>query len=159
MEGGSQGEDLVSKIALDVKGLTLLYGSDASLRDLLRRDFLESRDENMKRFVGLLQTGRESRRSGALMVALGELVLASFLAIIGIAAFAPDLVGLNTPKELAGYFSGFVPSSLGSGPLFPAVAALEFALAALLILGSLYTLRQASASLKQAGLVIDSSER
>ena len=159
MEGDSQGQDLVSKIALDVKALTLLYGSDASLGDLLRRDFLESRDENMKRFVGLLQAGRESRRSGALMVALGELVLASFLAIIGIAAFAPDLIGLNTPKELADYFSGLVPSSLGSGPLFPAVVALEFALAALLILGSFYTLRQASVSLKQAGLVIDSSER
>jgi hypothetical protein len=158
MDRDGQGQDLVSKIALDVKALTLLYGSDSRLQNLLKKDFLESKDEDIKRFVGLLQTGRESRRRGALVVALCEMVLASFLAIAGIAAFVPDLIGLSTPQAFLNYFSGFVPASASSGPLFSALVAGEFAFAAVLVLGALYTLRQASVDLKRASLVIDTSE-
>ena len=158
MDGDSQGRDLVSRIALDVKALTLLYGSDASLRTLLRGEFLETRDESMKRFVGLLQEGRSPPRRGALAVALSEMVLASFLAIMGIVAFVPNLTGLNTERALLDYFSGFVPPSFGSAPLFSVVVALEFVFAVMLMLGSFYTLRQASLDLKRAGLVIDTSE-
>jgi hypothetical protein len=155
----SQGEELVSKIVLDVKALTLLSGSDDHLRGLLRRDILDSRDEGVKRFVGLLQTGGESNRGGALFMAIGEMVLAALLAIMGIVAFVPSLIGVTTPQSLVNYLSGFVTESLGSSSVFSVVVVLEFGFAVLLMLGSLYTLREAAYDLKQAGLVIDASER
>ena len=72
METDPKGKDLVSKIALDVKALTLLYGTDEALRTLLKRDIIESRDEGMKRFVRLLQTGEGSRMKGAIPVAVAN---------------------------------------------------------------------------------------
>jgi len=142
---------MVSKLALDVKALTLLYGSDDGLRGVLSADFIESRDEDMRRFVRALQTNREPQTRGAIFVALAEIVLASFLAIMGIVAFVPNLLGLNTPLSMREYFSGLVSASLVPGPLSSAVVALEFVFAAIMMLGSFYTLRQASSSVKRAG--------
>ncbi len=159
MSEDSQGRELVSRLALDVKALTLLYESDDRLRGLLKKELLDSKDESMRRFMGLLNVGQRSGQTGALLVALGQMVLAALLALLGIVAFVPSLAGLNTPKEFGDYLSGFVPSSFGSGPLFSAAIAVVFVLAALLMLGSFYALRQASVNLKQAGFVVDQSER
>lgn len=150
---------MVSKLALDVKALALLYGSDTKLYSLLQKEFIESRDEDIMRFVEALQGNHKSHPDGGLIVALGEIILASFLAILGIVAFIPNLIGLDTPQALFDYFSGLVPPSLDSGPLFSTVAAVEFVFAALLMLGAFYTLRQASVNLKHSGIVADSSER
>lgn len=157
MDPDSQGSDLVSRIALDVKALALLNPSDSRLRELLKRELLESKDESIKRFVGLLQDNRERDLRGILAVALGELVLASFLTIAGIVAFIPNLIGVSTPRGFLDYISKSVPS-MGSGPLFSAIPILGFFFAALLMLGAFYTLRRAAINLRQAGLLIDPSE-
>jgi hypothetical protein len=91
-------DELVSRLKLDVKALTLLYESDADLRPVLERAFLESQDGYVTRFVGLLQSRRPPEDGGNLPMALGEIVLASFLTIVGLAAFVPVLAGLSTPQ-------------------------------------------------------------
>ena len=73
------GDEVVARLKLDVKALTLLYESDADLRPVLERSLLESQEGYVTRFVGLLQSKRPSGDGGNLPVAVGEIVLASFL--------------------------------------------------------------------------------
>ncbi|MDA4123556.1 MAG: hypothetical protein OK456_10295, partial [Thaumarchaeota archaeon] len=86
MSEDSQGKELVSRLALDVKALTLLYESDDRLRGLLKEELIDSKDESMRRFMGLLDFGQKSGQRGALLVALGQMVLAALLALFGIVA-------------------------------------------------------------------------
>jgi len=150
------GEELVARLKLDVKALTLLYESDADLRPVLERSLLESRDGYVTRFVSLLQSRRPSEDEGNIPVALGEIVLASFLTIVGLAAFVPVMAGLSTPQEWMGYFSSAVGTSFAHGPLFAGVPLLDFIFSAMLLLGAFYSLRRAAKNLKNAGMILES---
>ena len=149
------GDEVVARLKLDVKALTLLYESDADLRPVLERSLLESQEGYVTRFVGLLQSKRPSGDGGNLPVAVGEIVLASFLTIVGLAAFVPVMAGLSTPQQLFGYFSTALAPSFASGPLRLGVPLLDFVFSALLLLGAFYSLRRASKNLKNAGLILE----
>ncbi len=149
-------EDIISRLKLDIRALALLHESDAELRPVLERSFLESQDEYVRRFVGLLRPGQQQREGGNVPIALGEIVLASFLTIIGLAAFVPVMAGLSTPQQWLSYFSSLAPSS-ANGPFFASVPILDFVLSAMLLLGAFYSLRRASKNLKRAGLVLEQS--
>ena len=105
----------ISRLKLDIRALALLYESDAELRPVLERSFLESQDPYVRRFVGLLRPGQQSQEGGNIPMALGEIVLASFLTIIGLAAFVPVMAGLSTPQQWLSYFSGALSPSFNGG--------------------------------------------
>jgi hypothetical protein len=155
----NRGGELVSKLKLDVKALTLLYESDLTLKDALDKTFTESGDPDLLRFVHLLQSRRRPGGLGALLISLGEIVLASFLTIIGIVAFIPALIGLVMPQQFLDYFSRIVVPALASSPLFVAAPALDFVLASVLMLCAFYTLRQASQNIRESGLILETSVR
>jgi ABC-type uncharacterized transport system YnjBCD permease subunit len=150
-------DEIISRLKLDIRGLDLLYESDVDLRPVLERSFLESQDAYVGRFMRLLQPRRPSEAEGNIPMALGELVLASFLTIVGLAAFVPVMMGLTTPQQWLSYFSSALSPSFTSGPLYFGVPLLDFVFAALLLLGAFYSLRRASKNLKRAGLVVESS--
>jgi hypothetical protein len=149
------GEEVVARLKLDVKALTLLYESDADLRPVLERSLLESQDGYMARFVGLLQSRRPSQEDGNLPVALGEIVLASFLTIVGLGAFVPVMAGLSSPQQWLGYFSSALGPSFTNGPLYSGIPLLDFVFSAMLLLGAFYSLRRAARNLKNAGMILD----
>lgn len=146
------GDEAVGRLKLDVKALTLLYESDDDLRRVLERSFVDSQEDYVRRFVGLLQArARPAEDRGSLPVAVGEIVLASFLTIVGLASFVPVLAGLGTSQSWLGYLSTAVaPAGV---PLNAGVPALDFGFSAALLLGAFYTLRRASKSLKDSGMV------
>ncbi|MDA4115206.1 MAG: hypothetical protein OK442_01470 [Thaumarchaeota archaeon] len=152
------GDELVARLKLDVKALALLYESDADLRPILERSLLESQEGYVTRFVGLLQLRRPSEEGGNLPVAVGEIVLASFLTIIGLAAFVPVMAGLSTPQQWVGYFSSAVGASFSKGPLYSGVPFLDFIFSAVLLLGAFYSLRRAAKNLKNAGMILASGQ-
>lgn len=152
---GKAGDEVVARLKLDVKALTLLYESDADLRPVLERSLLESQEGYVTRFVGLLQSRRPSGDDGSLPVAVGEIVLASFLTIIGLAAFVPVMAGLSTPQQWLHYFSSVAGASFPNGPLSFGVPLLDFIFSALLLLGAFYSLRRAAKNLKNAGMVLE----
>jgi len=149
------GRELVARLKLDVKALTLFYESDAELRPVLERSLLESQDGYVTRFVSLLQSRRPAGDESSLPVALGEIVLASFLTILGLAAFVPVMAGLSTPQQWLGYFSSTFGPPLTNGPLFVGVPLLDFVFSALLLLGAFYSLRRAAKNLKSAGMILE----
>jgi len=150
------GEELVAGLKLDIKALTLLYESDADLLPVLERSFMESQDDYVLRFVRLLQPRRRSDDDGNLPLALGEIVLASFLTIVGLAAFVPVLAGLSTPQQWLGYFSSALAPSSTTGSLYFGVPLLDFIFSAMLLLGAFYSLRRAAKNLKNAGMILES---
>lgn len=150
------GEELVARLKLDVRALTLLYESDADLRPVLERSLLDSQDGYVTRFVGLLQSKRPSSDDGNLPVALGEIVLASFLTIVGLATFVPVMSGLSTAQQWLGYFSSALGPSSASGPLYFGIPLLDFVFSAMLLLGAFYSLRRAARNLKSAGMIVES---
>jgi hypothetical protein len=149
------GDEIVARLKLDVKALTLLYEADADLRPVLERSLIDSQEGYVTRFLGLLQTRRPPEDGGEVPMALGEIVLASFLAIVGLAAFVPVMAGLSTPQQWLGYFSSAVAPALMSGPLQFGVSLLDFAFSAALLLGAFYSLRRAAKNLKNAGMVLE----
>jgi ABC-type uncharacterized transport system YnjBCD permease subunit len=123
---------------------------------MLERSILESQEGYMIRFLGLLQSKRPSEEGGNLPVALGEIVLASFLTILGLAAFVPVLANLSTPQQWLSYFSSAVGPSFTNGPLYLGAPLLDFVFSAVLLLGAFYSLRRASKNLKNAGMILES---
>jgi hypothetical protein len=148
-------DEILARLKLDVRALTLLYESDADLGPVVERFFLESQDGYVIRFLRLLQPRRPSEEYGNLPVALGEIVLASFLTIFGLAAFVPDMAGLGTPQQWLGYFSTTLVPSSASGPLYSGIPLLDFIFSAMLLLGAFYSLRRAVKNLKNAGMILE----
>jgi len=108
-------DEVVARLKLDVKALTLLYESDADLQPVLERSLVESQEDYVRRFIGLVQSKSPPQKGGGVPVAVGEIVLASFLTIVGLAAFVPVLAGVATPQQLGSYLSGL--GSATGGPL------------------------------------------
>ncbi|MDA4124357.1 MAG: hypothetical protein OK438_02725 [Thaumarchaeota archaeon] len=152
-------EELFDKLILDVKALVLLHGSDSDLRTKLQHELADSHDDSLKKFVESLQSGKRPGTGRLVVIAAGELILASLLVLAGTVTLIPVMAGITTPQGLISYFAGQVYSSLAGSPFYPYTGLIEFALGALLVLSAFYTLRQAALSLKEVGLTTKTGER
>lgn len=148
-----QRDDILNRLILDVKALVLLSENDDSLLKAAQEGVINSHDEQVAKFVSLIQPAkkRESAR-GKFVTALGELILASFLTILGLSLLAPSLMGLKSPEQLLSYFAEIVNGISASSQSNPIIPALDFVFALLLLMGSFYLLRHASSDLKDANL-------
>lgn len=148
-----QKDDILNRLILDVKALVLLSENDDALLKAAQEGVINSHDEQVVKFMSMIQPAKKIENSREKFItALGQLILASFLTILGLSLLAPSLMGLKSPEQLKTYFievvSGISSSSL-SNPLIPV---LDFIFALLLLLGSFYLLRHASSDLKDANL-------
>lgn len=148
-------EDLTDKLVLDIKALVLLHGSEAELKSRLDRKLGESTDESVVKFVKVLQKEEKPGSVGLMLMALGELVLASLLVLAGTIVLVPTFVGITSPTALMQYFTENVITGLGNSPLGQYVSLIEFALGAVLMLAAFYSLRQAALNLKETGLSVE----
>ena len=147
-------EDILSRLKLDMRALSLLHESDSVLRPIVERSLLESQDAYVVRFLALLQSRRPPEKEGSLVIAIAEIVLASFLTLVGLAAIVPVMAGMTTPQLWVGYFSSAIASST-NGPLYFGAPILDFVFSGALLLGAFYSLRRASKNLKNAGMVVE----
>jgi hypothetical protein len=158
LSADKRADDLLDRLLLEIKALVLLEGSDAGLRARLRGRLVDTHDESLKRFVAALQTRKPRETGRLLVVALGELILASLLVLVGALVLLPTVAGITTPAGLLQYFVEKVTGAVGGSPLSPYLPLLEFVVGALLMLSAFYTLRQAAVNLKEAGLAIEPGE-
>ena len=140
---------VASRLLLDIKALTILHPSDGELKEVLARSFVDYADDDVRRITDTIRPSRRTNRSASILVASAEIVLASFLAIIGVGSFASNVIGFRSPQELASYFVSRLAPSFGSSPLATAASSIDLAFSAILILGALYILRMASVEVKQ----------
>jgi hypothetical protein len=81
------------------------------------------------------------------------MILASLMAILGIAILAPSVGGLSSSVQLFNYFSEiFQSAAVSQSSLTPVVPAIDLVLSLLLLLGAFYTLRMATTTLKESRL-------
>jgi len=154
----SGAEDLLDRLVLEIKAISLLYGSEAELRDRLGSKVTESNDESIRRFVKALQTEGPVQTGRRLALALGELLTAAILVVAGAVVLVPTVVGLNTLSSLAQYFAERTSGAVGTSPLSPYLSFMEFGVGVVLLLAAFFSLREAALNLKQAGLAVKSGE-
>ena len=127
----------------------LLSGSDASLQTLVNEKIVSSHDEEIVKFVSMIGSPKPESGRASLLIVISEMLLASILAVAGLALLAPSIVGFSSPGQLSFYFSQILgaisPKSL-SNPVIPAA---EFVIAVLLLIGAFYNLRIAATYLKK----------
>lgn len=135
---------------MDIKALMILGGSDQSLSQIVEEKIALSRDSQIASFVSLLQVkkARPEPIRINVFIALGEMVLASILAVVGLAILAPSVTGLSSPSQLLAYFSQAMSSVSNNSFVSPVVPIGVFLLALLLLIGAFYNLRVAASNLK-----------
>ncbi len=151
-------EDLLDRLLLEIKAISLLYGSEAELRDKLDSRLVGSHDESVRRFVRALQAEARVETGRRLAVALGELLAASILVVVGAIVLIPTVVGVDSMAGLVQYFSERTSGVLATSPLSPYVTFVEFGVGIVLMLSAFFALRQAAANLKRAGLSVKSGD-
>jgi len=154
----SGAEDLLDRLVLDIKAISLLYGSETELRDKLGSRVTESNDESIRRFVKALQTEGQVQTGRRLALALGELLTAAILVVAGAVVLVPTVVGVNALSSLVQYFAERTSGAVGTSPLSPYLSFMEFGVGVVLLLAAFFSLREAALNLKQAGLAVKSGE-
>lgn len=149
---------MLDRLILQIKAVTLLYGSDAELREKLGSRLTDSHDEGLRRFVGALQIQTKMETGRLLAIAVGELVMACLLVVAGTIVLVPTVTGVNSLAGLAQYLSERAGGSSVGSLLSPYVSFIEFALGVTLVLSAFFALREAATNLKEAGLAVKSGE-
>jgi hypothetical protein len=141
-------ERLMDQLVLDIKSLMILNPSEDQVKTLVENRIVSSHDDQISRFVSMLQTKKTLGTRSYIISAMGEMILASFFVVLGLAILAPAIAGLNTPNELVTYFSQilstWITEPFANNPIVPII---EFVLGLLLILGGFYNLRLAAQNL------------
>lgn len=150
-------EDLLDRLILEIKAVSLLYGTEEELRERLEAKITESHDENVRKFAKALQS-RPGETRGRLALALGELLTAAILVVAGTVVLVPTVAGVNTLSSLIQYFAERTSGTLATSPLSPYLTFMEFAVGAVLLLSAFFSLREAAVNLRRAGLAVRSGE-
>lgn len=148
----------MDRLFLEIKAISLLYGSETELRAKLEGKLTQSHDESVRRFIRVLQSQRPPETGRLIGIALGELLMASLLVIAGAVVLFPTVVGINTLSGLVQYFTERTSGTLGGSILSQYLSLIEFAIGLLLMLSAFFSLREAALNLKQAGLAIKPGE-
>ena len=151
-------EDLLDRLALDIKAMALLYQSEEELAERVEEKITGSHDENMRRFVRALQSHGPEEARGKLALALGELLTAAILVVAGAVVLVPTVGGVGTLSSLVQYLAERTSGTVGTSPLSPYLTFMEFAVGVVLLLSAFFALREAAVNLRRAGLAVRSGE-
>ena len=152
-------DQLVNQLILSIKGLMILNESDEAVARILDSSLENSHDEELERFLNIVQSRKTNSTAQSILMGLGQLVLASVLVISGLVILAPSVMGLTSPQQLLKYLDG-VTSLLSVNALSnPAIPIVELLLSLSLLLSAFYTLRVAATNLKQIDMIARNTAR
>jgi hypothetical protein len=146
----SSSDEVLSRLLLDIKALMLLSGSDGTLPAAVKEKIVSTHDEQISAFISEISISSKKSTDGKtlLLIALSEMILASILAVVGLALLAPSIVGFSSPTQLVGYFDQIISAISVQSLSSPIIPAAEFVIAVLLLTGAFYNLRMAAANLR-----------
>ena len=132
----------------------LLGTSQEALGEQVDKKLNGSHDEHVTQFLGLIKPAKKKGSAGGyFLAAAGELILASFLIIAGLATILPSVVGLTSPQQLVSFITQ-ITSNISLQTLHnPVIPALELLLAIGLLLGAFNTVRLAAIQLSDTGVM------
>jgi len=146
----SSTDEVLSRLLLDIKALMLLSGSGGTLPPIVKDKIVSSHDEQISAFVSAIGVSAKKSKGGrsSLFIAISDMLLASILAVLGLALLAPSVVGLSSPSQLVGYFDQVVSAISVNSLSNPVIPAAEFVIAVVLLIGAFYNLRVAAENLR-----------
>jgi hypothetical protein len=150
LQNSSEAE-ILDNVVLNIKALMLLDTSEESLQQLIDTKLSNSHDEEIKRFLKLTRSSKNEKGSTRdyFLVAIGELLIASFLIISGLATLLPSVFGLSSPQELVNFIAQITSKISVQTLSDPMVPGLELLLAILLLLGAFHAVRLAALNLRK----------
>ncbi len=146
-------DEAIDHIVSDIRGLGERFAWDSATTRALRIRLLASHDKDVKAFVTALERQRTLQPWGETLVGIGELVLGAFLTVAGLILVVPAVLGFSSRDAVAQYLADLSMGLASPSLSDPLIIALGFGFALFLLLAALYTLRQASRSLRASGLV------
>jgi hypothetical protein len=158
LSGSEKRDEQMERLILDIKALVLLQGSDSQLRTQVQGRLANSHDESIGRFVEALQVGKPPHTLRLVTMAIGELLLASFLVVVGAATLAPQVAGISTTQGFLQYATSSAATTLTKSPFSAYLPFMEFAIGVVLMLSAFAVLRQAALNLKAADLSVKPRE-
>ena len=147
-----------NRLLLQVKAVSLLYGSEAELKAKLAQKLVHSNDESVRKFVRAMQVGAPKGTGRALVIAAGEMVMAALLVVAASLVLVPTVLGVSTYTRLEGYFAQTISGVLSGSPISPYLSVVEFAVGVALMLSAFVALHEAALGLKEAGLTVRTGE-
>jgi hypothetical protein len=158
LAGDEANQDLLDRLILEIKAVSLLYGNEAELRETLEGKITKSHDESVRKFVDALQNRKAPHSGRLLAIAMGELLLASLLVVGGTVVLVPTVVGVNSLAGLVQYLGERASEGAAGSLLTPYLSFAEFVVGVVLVLSAFFALREAASNLKEAGLTVRSGE-
>lgn len=148
-------DDIIDRLILDIKAVMLIAKTDSTVGDLLERRISGSVDGDVQDFRKIIQKSREVKLLGIVLISVGEIALASVMAITGIGIIFPSLLGTSfSPSEIVHYFSVAEVNLYNLGNSAALVLLVNYILAVLLLASAFYILRRAADELSDAGLKV-----
>ncbi len=141
----------IGEIVLSVKAVMLLCGSSVECKERVKEKITSAQDEEFNSFVEMFHTPKK-KVIPQIVMAAGEIVIASLLLFVGIAVLSPALEGFNGPSALLHYFVSTQVFLIDSFPYFPFVLLTDFILAILLLSAAFYSLRESAELIVNTGL-------
>ncbi len=146
----------IDKLILDIKTFILLTEGNEVLSQAVREKIVGSHDEEVEKFLSLIKPrNKQASRTGSFVIAIGELIFAALLSIIGLSLIAPAVMGFQAPSQLLSYFRDLTSSISISSLSNPLIPFLDFLFSLVLLLGAFYVLRHASSNMKDADLLLE----
>ncbi|MHB8395861.1 MAG: hypothetical protein ACYDAZ_00915 [Thermoplasmataceae archaeon] len=143
-------DNMLDQAILSIKGLMLLAPGTTGSSNMIRKKISESLDDDLRNFATLVSVKRSHKVGSMVLMALGEVIIASFLIVIGIFLAIPPVVtggsgGLQSFLAATGNALSYSGSSVISSMV-------DFALSIILLLSAFYSIREAAKSLNEAGI-------
>lgn len=87
-------------------------------------------------------------------MAIGEIVFAGLLLLIGLNLLIPSIFSVADPSRIIDYFKNFILTYSNTIGFFDVIIIVDFFISILMLISAFYMLRQASGNLKEAGLLV-----
>ena len=147
-------DPLMERLFLDIKALMILGRNDIQVQNDMKRRIFDSYDEDVTNFREQIQKGKAIQFKNLFFMALGEIVFAGLLLLIGLNLLIPSIFSVADPSRIVDYFKNFIITYSNSIGFFDIIIIVDFFISILMLVSAFYMLRQASGNLKEAGLLV-----
>ncbi len=147
-------DPIMERLFLDIKSIMILGRNDPQVQNDMRRRIFDSYDEDVANFREIIQKGKAVDFRNLLFMAIGEIVFAGLLLLIGLNLLIPSIFSVADPSRIIDYFKNFILTYSNTIGFFDVIIIVDFFISILMLISAFYMLRQASGNLKEAGLLV-----
>jgi hypothetical protein len=147
-------DPIMERLFLDIKSIMILGRNDPQVQNDMRRRIFDSYDEDVANFREIIQKGKAVEFKNLFFMAIGEIVFAGLLLLIGLNLLIPSIFSVADPSRIIDYFKNFILTYSNTVGFFDIIIIVDFFISILMLISAFYMLRQASGNLKEAGLLV-----